>query len=212
MEYWCSHDNPRPKYLCSLLSCGRTDAQVPCFSHSCFHSVCPAVTKINIEYVEHSSEYQTNVPFSILIQNWCNCSSIGANWSGSNTAVLLQNDGPIVPNRVGQTPWMVHISLGDGNKHEWSGFWSFHSMQVVTGHCCVKINTSKGWSLRNQIHNKRNTDLYFYKINKTSLWFPYTPLTKTFPFIHWTFCVYVNPNTESVQYLSCATTDWAFCL
>lgn len=91
--------------------------------------------------------YSQILPFWMLIQNCFSWSSNGRNVFTSNVAVELQNAGPIVPNRVGQTPWIVQISFGDGSVHEWDLLRSIHDIHPVTGQTCVNINKSNAWLL-----------------------------------------------------------------
>lgn len=94
-----------------------------------------------------SVSYEHVLPLCMLIQNCFSWSSNDFNVSTSNVALELQNAGPMLPNRVGQTPWIVQISFGDGSVHEFFLLCSIHDMQPVTGHTCVNINTSNSWLL-----------------------------------------------------------------
>lgn len=94
----------------------------------------------------NSVDSTRRIPFSMFIQNCSNCSCNGFNSSKLNAALGSQNAGPMVPYLVGQTPWIVQISFGDGNAHLWFLFHSIHSRQVVTGHCCVNISKSNSCS------------------------------------------------------------------
>lgn len=99
----------------------------------------------NFAKICESNTKSVRVPFSMFNQNCCNCSMNGFNVLRSNTTVLLQNAGPILPKRVGQMPWIVQMPVCDGNKQTLFFFSSIHSIQLVIGQRWVNISTSKSW-------------------------------------------------------------------
>lgn len=107
----------------------------------------PTPSQISQSIYLHAEFFPYPLPLCILIQCFRKSSISGCNELLSNGA-LLQNSGPNVPNLDGQMPWIIHEFLCDGITQTLSSFRLIHSMQLVIGHACTNISTSKSFVVR----------------------------------------------------------------